>query len=125
MNCFRHQDSSAVGLCKTCFKAVCPECAADVGNGLACKNSCEEKVLQQNAMHDRALKIYGLGKDRSRIPSTGVIAWFLMAFGMWFLAGLSYLRGRQVDYPALVIAIMFTAVFGLAYWNSKRTGLKC
>jgi hypothetical protein len=43
MNCFRHQDSSAVGLCKTCFKAVCPECAADVGNGLACKNSCEEK----------------------------------------------------------------------------------
>jgi hypothetical protein len=125
MNCFRHQNSSAVGLCKTCFKAVCSECAADVGNGLACKNSCEEKVLQLNAMSDRALKIYGIGKDRSRIPSTGVILWFLLAFAFWFLAGSNYLRLRQVDYPALVIAIVFTAGFGLAYLSSKRTGLRC
>jgi|SRR5208282_5939302 len=125
MNCFRHQNSSAVGLCKTCFKAVCPECAADVGDGLACKNSCEEKVLQQNAMHDRALKIYGLGKHRSRIPSTGVIVWFLFASCMWVFTVLSYLRSQQVGYPALAIAIVSTAVFGLAYWSSKRSGLKC
>jgi len=26
MKCYSHQDSSAIGLCKTCFKALCADC---------------------------------------------------------------------------------------------------
>ncbi len=125
MNCYRHPNSGAVGLCKSCYKAVCLVCAADVGKGLACKNSCEEAVLQQNAMSDRALKIYGIGVHRSRIPATGVLVWFLFATASWFLAAFTYFRSREVDYPILVIAVLFTVVFGLACFSSKRTGLRC
>ena len=77
-------------------------------------------------MSERALKIYGIGKRKSRIPSTGVMIWFLLSAAFWFLFAFSYFGGqRHVDYPALVLAVIFTACFGLIYFRSKQTGLKC
>lgn len=124
MNCYRHSNVSAVGLCKTCFKAVCPDCAVDVGNGLACKGSCEEKVLELNEQWERSAKIYGIGKHKSRIPSTGVLIWLLLAAAMWFSTYLSYSRG-ETDYGTLGMAVVFSIGAGLAYFSAKRTGLKC
>lgn len=44
MRCFYHQDKEAVGTCRYCGKGLCPECAVDLGGGLACRNKCEEKA---------------------------------------------------------------------------------
>ena len=42
MNCFNHQQVSAIGICKFCQKGLCMECAIDLGHGIACKNHREE-----------------------------------------------------------------------------------
>lgn len=42
MKCFYHQDRDAVGVCKSCERGVCSECAVDLGKGLACKDRCED-----------------------------------------------------------------------------------
>jgi len=44
MRCFYHQDREAVGTCKSCGKGLCPECAVDLGKGLACRGRCEADV---------------------------------------------------------------------------------
>ena len=44
MKCFYHNDKDAVGICKSCKKGLCIDCAVDLGKGLACKNYCEEDV---------------------------------------------------------------------------------
>ncbi len=44
MKCFRHPDLDALGICRSCFKGLCGLCVVDVGNGIACKNSCEQSV---------------------------------------------------------------------------------
>jgi hypothetical protein len=44
MNCFYHHTIVAVGVCKSCGKGLCPECAADLGKGIACKGHCENEV---------------------------------------------------------------------------------
>lgn len=44
MRCFSHQDKEAVGICKSCEKGVCFECAVDLGKGLACRGRCEESA---------------------------------------------------------------------------------
>ena len=44
MKCFYHNDMDAVGICKSCKKGLCIDCAVDLGKGLACKNYCEEDV---------------------------------------------------------------------------------
>ncbi len=57
MRCFYHQDREAVGACKSCGKGLCPECAVDLGKGLACRGRCEAEVealmqlLAQNVRH--------------------------------------------------------------------------
>ena len=57
MHCFYHQDKEAVGSCKSCGKGLCPDCAADVGKGLACRGRCEEDVRAVVALVDRSIKL--------------------------------------------------------------------
>src|SRR5438093_7301260 len=57
MRCFYHQDREAVGSCKSCGKGLCPECAADIGKGLACRGRCEEDVRALVALIDRNIQL--------------------------------------------------------------------
>ena len=52
MNCFYHPESPAIGLCKSCLRGLCAECAADIHNGLACRNQCEDRARTINRMVD-------------------------------------------------------------------------
>ena len=56
MHCYYHQDKEAVGSCKSCGKGLCPDCAADVGKGLACRGHCEDDVRAVVALIDRNIK---------------------------------------------------------------------
>ena len=68
MRCFYHQDKEAVGSCKSCGKGLCPDCAADVGKGLACRGQCEEDVRAVVALVDRNIK---LSPQTARILESG------------------------------------------------------
>jgi hypothetical protein len=70
MNCFNHRDKPAIGLCKSCGKALCADCFHELPNGLSCKGSCEDrvnminrlidKITQTLAARERLLRQYGL-----------------------------------------------------------------
>jgi len=57
MKCFYHQQRDAVGSCKSCGKGLCPECAVDLGKGLACRGRCEEDVRGVIGLIDRNIKM--------------------------------------------------------------------
>jgi hypothetical protein len=44
MKCYVHRSDDAVGLCRSCGRGVCPDCAAEVGRALACSKRCEDDV---------------------------------------------------------------------------------
>ena len=48
MNCYIHGDIGAVGVCKSCMKGLCHECAQEVDASLSCKGSCEQRVKLLN-----------------------------------------------------------------------------
>lgn len=59
MKCFHHPSDDAVGLCKACGKGVCRACAVDLGEGLACANSCEvaaRELIMQIRVSREALR---------------------------------------------------------------------
>ena len=58
MKCFYHQNKDAIGVCKTCYKGLCGDCAVDVTNGIACKDKCEEKVKELNATFEKNKSSY-------------------------------------------------------------------
>lgn len=41
MKCFNHHSQDAVGVCKSCLKGICTECATDIGGGIICSAECE------------------------------------------------------------------------------------
>ena len=57
MSCFYHHDRSSVGGCKSCGKALCSECAVDLGKGLACRDQCEDDVRALIALIDRNIRL--------------------------------------------------------------------
>jgi hypothetical protein len=59
LKCFHHPTDDAVGLCKACGKGVCRVCAVDLGEGLACADSCEvaaRDLIMQIRVSREALK---------------------------------------------------------------------
>ena len=56
MRCFNHSDVQAVGLCKHCNRALCHECANDLGFSLACRGVHESEVTTSNDMVKRAAR---------------------------------------------------------------------
>ena len=88
MNCFYHRDKTAIGSCKSCGKALCPDCAVDLGKGLACRSHCEEDVKALIALIDRNIK---LSPDAARQLEAGrrtrlSSAIFMLVSGLIFLA---------------------------------------
>jgi hypothetical protein len=74
MNCFYHPQMVAIAICKNCNRGLCADCGSDVGNGIACKNKCEEEVRAFNEMIDR---------NKSSYRKTGN---FLIAIAMFFIS---------------------------------------
>ncbi|MBI2834374.1 MAG: hypothetical protein HYX76_08110 [Acidobacteria bacterium] len=58
MRCFYHRERDAVATCKNCGRGVCPDCAVDVGNGLACRDRCEAEVRSLNEIISRNKTAY-------------------------------------------------------------------
>lgn len=58
MKCYYHPGIGTVAICKNCQRALCMDCAVDVGNGMACKNKCEEEVKAVNELLKRGQCAY-------------------------------------------------------------------
>jgi hypothetical protein len=84
MNCFRHRNVVAIALCRSCGKGLCEECAIEVPNGVACKNSCEERVAFINKMLDANREVMRVSNTQSRSHAllTVVMAFVFAVFAV-------------------------------------------
>lgn len=62
MHCYKHPIKNAIGICKSCNKGLCTECVVDVGQGIACKDSCEQDVKNINEIIYKNKMIYKKSK---------------------------------------------------------------
>ncbi len=113
MDCFNHHEKHAIGICKACGKGLCPDCATDLGHGLACKNNHEEIVEGFHRINQYSAK--------SIKPSLGQYS----AVAFLVLAGLAYLwlaytkNSGWYSFP-VILGTIFIA-FGLLLLVRIRT----
>lgn len=111
MECFAHQNTAAVGVCKSCGKGVCRTCAVQVDRGLACSESCRpfaeslSKVQQASIRNigllsaQRAVQplfaalSFGLGLVLAITGHRDIFTWFFLALGGGL--GIAFLLFRQ------------------------------
>ena len=66
MNCYYQPNTPAIGVCKSCGRGLSIEYATDVGNGLACKDKCEDRVRLLNSIIDRNTTILAVSNTQLR-----------------------------------------------------------
>ena len=110
MRCYYHQDREAVGTCKSCGKGLCPECAVDLGKGLACRDRCEEDTRTLIQLIDNNIQMQPAA---SRLIQAGGSA--RMAGSLFFLAtGAIFLVYGLASERAMTFVTVLGACF-LAY----------
>jgi len=114
MKCFNHQKESAIGICKSCGKGLCLKCAAELKNGLACKDSCERRVKILNKMVDMNEKVISTSNKNLKISGYfGLISGLLFIFlGYYFLQKIEGFIG--IIFIVLGLAYMLSSIIRLS-----------
>jgi hypothetical protein len=116
MKCYYHPTTDAVALCKSCSRALCPDCCADVPPGTACKGKCEEDVAALNMVIQRGKTAYqktGKAYKRNSVV-TLLLGLIFFAFGI-----VPIITGD--GYGSAFIAVL-GAVFILGSYFSYQSG---
>jgi len=120
MKCFTHRSLDAVATCRSCGRALCPDCISEVGLSCACKNRCESDVARFNEMLTR-----GRPGPANPVNPANLVGYdrviFLMVMGVsfvWF--GLYYIEdhGPKLFFAALGVAFF---IFGISqFYMTKK-----
>ena len=92
---------------------------------MACRDSCETQVAEINEMNERSLKIYGIGKYKTRMPASGVMLWGVLSVFLWIVVGYAYHKTGVINYEVAVPAVFFAIITAFAYYSSRRSGINC
>lgn len=101
MNCFNHQEKSALGICKHCNKGICNDCLRDTGDGLACKGRCYDEVIRINQLIDHNKKI--VSNNSSTRFSAGIL--YICMGAIFTLATIFFLK--RIDPILTTMGILF------------------
>jgi len=119
MKCYYHRADDAVAVCKSCLKALCPQCAVDLRKGIACRDRCEEDVRQLITVIDTSIRYSPASRSlvgaarRTGMLSAGFIVVMGAVFFWWGVANdgafafATILGGGFVLYGLLQFARMF------------------
>ncbi len=113
MNCFNHQTTPAIGLCKACSRGLCSDCATDLDHGLACTGTHEERVNDLEMIISRNATAF---KDASK--NIYIVPVFYIAMGLIF-GGYSLYEGRGVSHFSFVLGAGFI-IFGVVLLVRNR-----
>ncbi len=85
MNCFNHNDRAAVGICKSCGKGLCRECATELQDGLACKGVCEPRVKLMGRIVDNNSRVLFATRAQTRLGGimTIVLGVLFVILALW------------------------------------------
>ncbi len=123
MECFAHNAIQAVGVCKSCGKAICRSCAIDLGIAIACSDSCAKEAADLHEMNQRGKKIYGIGVP-NKLPS-GFIMWMLFALLFGGFGIYQSYRNHEPEWFLLLFSALSFVIALIAYRRAKDVGIQC
>ncbi|MBL8792799.1 MAG: hypothetical protein JNM56_02740 [Planctomycetia bacterium] len=111
MNCFRHQDRSALGVCGACGKGLCQDCFAD-GKILACKGYCEDDARDVVMLREAQVRLVATSLAWLRFNRFLLYALAVFLLGMGAFTGCLSLLDFQRAWSLFVLGGVLAA-FGL------------
>ena len=123
MRCYEHRDEDAIGVCKSCGKAACPDCSEDTGQGVGCSPDCAAEIQDSFRLRERLRQSYGIGYPQP-VPASvfmyGLFGLILLLVAIY----LSYSR-QNVDYLTFAMAAVFFVMSGVSYRQFRAVCRTC
>ena len=119
MKCFTHRSSDAIAICRSCGRALCPDCIAEVGLSCACKNRCEADVAKFNEMLTR-----GRPGPANPINPANLVSYdrviFLMVMGLVLIGfGVYNFGNHGLNWFFIALGVGML-IFGISQFNMTR-----
>ena len=123
MNCYYHPETTSIGLCKSCGKGLCSNCAVDLEAGLACRNRCEGDVADIGDMIARSRELAMRSASSCQSTRHSWLPANLLIFGVILIA-LAMLTGNAEPalIPGSVASGIAVVLFGVNYASRKQAG---
>ena len=124
MNCFSHPDIAAVGICKTCSRAICRECVQESEFHITCSTSCAHDAVESHKMAQMGKRIYGIGVKKRPLPMVSVM---MIGFSVLFLGWAALLFFTQGNIDAFLVGFsgLCLLIAWLGYKRAKDMGVSC
>ena len=123
MKCSYHHNIDAIGLCRYCLRGVCPECAAEFPEGLACRGKHEESAKQLQSYVDSYAQRQSAHRNEIKRYSNQVIlttCFYLLIGGTLAAIGLRQAEDAIGLLSRIGFFIMGLALVNLVYGYSQR-----
>jgi hypothetical protein len=118
MNCYRHPDQPAVGICLVCGRGLCAECAVEIGPLIACRQRCETEVERLYQYRQMAYGWNDQQKVGHRVRRNMRIAiGAIMVAVAWFNGLLLHQPGDSPKIQILYVALGLIGVALLLFGN--------
>ena len=118
MKCYYHPTVDAVATCKSCCRALCRDCIAEVGLSCSCRGRCEGDVAVLNELLERGRTAYQ--KTSATYFRSGIFVTLLGAvFLLLGLVGFTSGEYSEWTYVLMFIAIIFVG-WGISHFVSAR-----
>ncbi len=119
MNCFNHPDRSSIGMCKSCCKGLCRECALELENGLACKEvQCEDRVKIMNRLLGNQTRILAAARSQSWMQAVLLVAMGAIILGFGLLV-VSWGRTELGALTGAMGAVLLIGGFARMRWHAS------
>jgi hypothetical protein len=82
VHCYYHPATDAVAICKNCHRGLCPNCAVDMPNGMACRDRCEGEVQALDRLV-QSNKTYASKAAATYVRSGVVLILLGLLLGAW------------------------------------------
>lgn len=117
MYCYQHENQAAQGICKSCYKALCKQCAVEIEMAITCKGKCEEYSTMTYQMVLANSQMIGGLRKRSKWAYHFIFeGGLLLAIGLGFMA---YKTGNVFD-SVLMVSALFISLYGYSTLQSIK-----
>lgn len=117
MQCFNHQNLAAVGVCRSCGKALCPHCVLDTGEGLVCHTEwCEQRNTFVNQSLEANARIMSTANRNMR--SGGIFSGMIGV--VMLIPALLMFKHNPIGGALLAIPGMLFALYGFSRLARKN-----
>lgn len=107
MQCFYHPESSARGLCRSCLRGLCVECAIQYDEGLACKNRCEQNVEVLIQLLSRSVRA-------NKTPVGKLVGWACLVLGLIVIVTAYH------NLTSIALGVFFVFMAALMFYQDFR-----